>query len=299
MNTKRRLACHPRVFRTYRNASRTVPFSCYAKETLIQLRDAYNRVYKSDPISSKYTGLRLWKVLRNRFEKARFCDRNHPNDEKCFLKAFSDPALRRKLERYVFAPPRPQSWKKNKNEWLTNFNILHVMEQYEEVYKEFEFLGPSTIDFERVIDHACVSEEICKMSLTDLKKKGKTQIGIILNLDTYDKGGSHWVALYINLSSKQAYFFDSVGHRAPQQVRAFIARFPELSFSENKVPHQRSTSECGMYAMNFIIFMLTGLEPGSVQPPLAVAKRWAFFQERIDDSVMMQRRKELFSEPRS
>ena len=42
----------------------------------------------------------------------------------------------------------PESWKKKPNEWLSSVDITKVMKQYGSAYRDFEFLGPSPIDYD-------------------------------------------------------------------------------------------------------------------------------------------------------
>jgi hypothetical protein len=90
------------------------------------------------------------------------------------------------------------------------------MKQYEATYKDFTFIGPSPIDFDKKVersklpwakrgednDRICVWEELCHLSLDKLMKSGKRKIGVVFNLDRYDEPGSHWVSLYISLEER-------------------------------------------------------------------------------------------------
>jgi hypothetical protein len=65
----------------------------------------------------------------------------------------------------------PRSWKKNKYEWLSSVDIESVMDQYEEKYPEFKFLGPTPIDFDRKLGSGCVKNEICRLSIAEKIRK--------------------------------------------------------------------------------------------------------------------------------
>ena len=56
--------------------------------------------------------------------------------------------IKSKLEKMYFAPSKPSSWSKNPNEWLSNYDIKHVLDQYSDTYKHFAFIGPTPIDFD-------------------------------------------------------------------------------------------------------------------------------------------------------
>ena len=78
------------------------------------------------------------------------------------------------IKNNTFAPTQPNVWKKKPNEWLTSIDILNVMKQYEDKYDDFEFLGPSPIDFDTHKMHGeCVWDELCKFSLKKSKDDGE------------------------------------------------------------------------------------------------------------------------------
>ena len=78
------------------------------------------------------------------------------------------------------------------------------MKQFEKKHNNFEFIGPSPIDFD---DHEmfgeCVWEELCKFDLQQKMRDKKEKIGIIFNLDPHDKPGSHWVAMFVNIPKEK------------------------------------------------------------------------------------------------
>ena len=81
------------------------------------------------------------------------------------------------------------------------------MKQYEKKYPKFDFIGPSPIDYDKHLAYGeCVWEELCEFSLKKSLSEGKTQIGIIFNLDKHNEDGSHWIAMYINADKKHIYF---------------------------------------------------------------------------------------------
>jgi hypothetical protein len=160
------------------------------------------------------------------------------------------------------------SWQKNPTEWLSNTDISRVMDQYTRRYKCFEFIGPAPIDFDtKITTTNCVWPELCNFNLNKQIERGKTKIGIIFNTDPHDKGGEHWVSLFINLKKLQIFYFDSVGTKVPSQILDFVKRIQEqgrnmdppiiLTFDQNyPVEHQYGNTECGMYSLFFITHML-------------------------------------------
>lgn len=197
-----------------------------------------------------------------------------------------------------FAPKSPDSWKNNKNEWLSDSDLSRVMQQYEKIYKCFEFIGPSPIDFDskNKSKTSCVYNDLCNFSIKTQIMKNKNKIGIIFNLDTHDQPGSHWVSLFINIKKKWIFYFNSTGEPAEKEIKAFVNRVIEegaqmnppinFKFSENSpFVHQHSDTECGMYSLYFILQMLKDTKSPNY-----------FRTHRITDKQMEKYRKIYFNE---
>ena len=73
-------------------------------------------------------------------------------------------------------------------------DINDVITQYHSIYKDFLFLGAVPVDFDELPILG-----INNLNFDILKANGKTQIGLVINLDEHWKDGSHWVALYFNI----------------------------------------------------------------------------------------------------
>lgn len=235
-------------------------FSCYTNKSLIQLRDRWNARHPDVKITSN-SPKDIHKQLSEHLKD--IC-----NNEACWLRqkgAFGQ------LENELadsFAPESPEEWKKNPNEWLSSTDIMKVMKQYEKAYKCFDFIGPSPIDFDtRKLYGECVWEELCKLNIEKLIKKGKTKIGIIFNTDPHNKPGQHWISMFINIKKKKIFFFDSTGDPPPKEIKKLIERIknqgheirPRINFkvdSNEGIEHQYGNTECGIYSLFFIIHML-------------------------------------------
>ena len=190
--------------------------------------------------------------------------------------------------------PPYEEWKKNPQEWLTSIEILEFMKQYEKTYENFEFLGPSPIDYDTHKAYGeCVWEELCEFSLRDNLKEGKTKVGIIFNTDPHTEDGEHWVAMYMDLNKGKLYYFDSYGEEIPGQIEKFADNVIKQANSMkrnnfkkyiSKKRHQFSESECGMYCLYFIVEMLKG-------------KPFSKFngKKKIKDSYMIKLRKLWFN----
>lgn len=81
----------------------------------------------------------------------------------------------------------------------------------------------------------------------------------IINLDSHDKPGSHWVALYIN-SYGHTVYFDSFG--APPfkpSIHSFILRNSRTFVYNSMVLQSFTTQTCGYYCIYFIERMCRGV----------------------------------------
>ncbi len=237
-------------------------YSCYNDENIHKLRDLWNARHPDEPIKTNDNN-EIWLFLKNKYSSV--C-----NKESCWLYKLVPQKNKKNIKELLdsFAPVAPKEWKKNPNEWLSSLDIINVMNQYEKSYKCFEFLGPSPIDYDtRKMYGECVWEELCNFNLKDQINKKKTKIGVIFNLDPHYKSGSHWISLFINIKKRKIYFFDSNGETAPKQVKKFADNVIEqgkklnppinFKYDENHpVQHQYENTECGVYSLYFIIYML-------------------------------------------
>jgi len=234
-------------------------YTCYSDENLHKMRDIWNARYPDHSIKTNDPHS-IWISLKKFY--SRIC-----NKESCWITQMAKGTPMEKELLNSFAPQSPKEWKKNPNEWLTSVDIIEVMNQYEKTYKCFEFLGPSPIDYDKYVQGECVWEELCHFNLLQQIKKGKTKIGIIFNTDPHNKGGEHWISLFINIKKAQIYFFDSVGNKIPYQIEKFVKDLMKqgkqmsppiyFQFDQNyPVEHQYKNTECGIYSIFFIVHML-------------------------------------------
>ena len=245
--------------------------SCYSAQELNVIKNAFNKHHHhrfKDP-SKKIRSTDPEHILQELREK-----NGHCTTELCWLHAVDNKDLREKIQKETFRPLQPTEWHKKPDAWLSNFDIDAVIQQYEAAYPDFVFLGPTPIDFDSVkADGKCVTEEICGFSLAKEWKKGKRKIGVIYNLDTSEGPGTHWVSMFIDMGDPVPYmfYFNSTAEPMPVEVRALMDRIQEQWLeihkknhkklieytSDDKVEHQHSNTECGMYSLFFIITCLT------------------------------------------
>lgn len=249
----RKASCSPMTKRT-RNST---TYSCFLPQTIEKLASSYNESSRNR-IKKGGDSLETWRRLRQRL-------RNKCDNEMCWLKQPFASNVVTQSDVDSFAPSAPKKWQKNKNEWLSNFDIIKVMRQYEKTYPCFHFVAPSPMDFDARDGGGCVSDELCKFDVASLLKKGKTKIGIVLNVDKHTSDGSHWVSIFINVQKSTIFYFDSVGDEAPPEVLRFVKRVQDQGralgkhfvFDQNHpTEHQYGDTECGMYALFFIVHML-------------------------------------------
>jgi hypothetical protein len=232
-------------------------YSCYTNKSLLKLRDLWNARHPDESIETS--------IPREIHAQLTTFMSDVCNKESCWIKQVSKQSSDLVDS---FAPESPKEWKKNPNEWLSSLDIMKVMKQYEKAYKCFDFIGPSPMDFDTKLLHGeCVWKELCNFQLSEQIKKGKTKIGIIFNTDPHTEGGQHWLSLFINIKTKNIFFYDSVGDKMADEVTVLIERIkkqglalnPKITFtmdSNEGVEHQYGNTECGIYSLFFIVHML-------------------------------------------
>ena len=233
--------------------------TCFTYQQLKSIAKNFNQTSDAKIKISRSKDV-LWKRI---YEKMKYkC-----NDELCWTN--ND----RMMER--FRPRRPIEWYSNPREWLSNFDIHKVMIQYEKKYKTFKFLGVFPDDYDyKIFMNTCVAEELCKLDVADLLKHNKYQLGIIFNTDPHYLSGSHWVAVYINISENSEkygfYYYDSNAQKPSTYIIKFFNQIKsqlkqkkitlktrkEFVININTKKHQFKNTECGMFSINFIVNML-------------------------------------------
>ena len=280
--TVKQLNCSPLV-----KNKKVVSSSCMTPEVLLKIRDEYNKDHENKIVATKPT--LIWHELRMKLN----CQ-----DERKWVNEIDDPKLRAQIKKQLFAPEHPPEWFKNKNEWLTNFDIDMVMEQYELENKDFKYLGTTPIDYDYIVDttsQTCVEDDLCKFNLKELMSQGKRRFASVFNLDKHNESGSHWVSLFIDVNKRIIMFFDSASGSIPKKINEFINDVKTQGLKENiefkyingKKKHQYGGSECGVYSIHFIIEMLK-------HPEKAMH---IFLYDRIPDKEIEKYRKKYFNTP--
>lgn len=263
----------------------SMEFTCYDKSTLLKMRDLWNTRHQDSKITTD-SPKEIWEQLKTNMSNS--CDR-----ESCWIKSkLLGSEISRKIVDDIFAPHAPKEWNHNIDEWLSSLDIIRLMNQFEKKYKEFEFLGPSPIDYDtHMFDGSCVWEELCEFSLSEQIKRNKTKIGIVFNTDPHYKSGQHWIAIFIDIPRQEVIYFDSYGEPPERQFRKFMKNVIQqgeelgMKFKQivNKRRHQYSDGQCGMYSMHFIIELLKGKDANTL------------ISSPISDDLMRRLRKRYFN----
>lgn len=272
-------SAHPNEEKKCAPSKRYKDGSCFSDMSLKKIVESYNKRNNSKRIDINLPRAKLIDELENRL--ADKC-----SEQTCwlrldFVKAIEDEDI----EENTFRPKGPNK----KYEWLSTTHINDVLEQYQKVHNDFVFLGAVPNDFE---DLPVLG--ISNLRFEELEKNGKHKIGMVINLDNHNQGGSHWVALYADLKQNQIYFFDSIGKPPTKRVKKFINRIAKYLYKKkfnsdisikdtlrefknnnkntkinkmigsgfdcryNHIQHQKANSECGVYSINFIIRLAGG-----------------------------------------
>ena len=230
--------------------------SCYSRNQLLSIAKAINIKYngKFPTINLSAKKEELWTAIESIMVE-------HCDTEWCWAEQVDPKSLQ------AFRPRRPEG----KTRWLSTIDIRDVLTQYMDLYPNFLFLGPVSIDFCSLADN-----EVCKINLNTLKRDGKTKIGIVFNTDPSTQPGRHWISMFIDISdpdprNHEIGYFDSFG-MAPMapEIKSLVSHLqnqnPNIKIKLNcsdticthSVTHQRDNTECGVYSISFIVARLTG-----------------------------------------
>jgi len=190
--------------------------SCFTIDSLKKIAANYNKK-NTHKINLDLSKAELVTELEKRLE-------NKCSDQTCWLRLDIVKELDNEdIESNTFRPKGPSK----KYEWLSTSHINDVIEQYQTIHNDFLFLGAVPLDFE---DLPVLG--ISNLDFADLEKKGKTKIGLVINLDEHWKDGSHWVGLFTDLKANQIYYFDSLGKKPLKRTRKFVNRIAKYLYSK-------------------------------------------------------------------
>jgi len=250
--------------------------TCFGDREIIEMSKAYNRFVSKQKLSPQRIGnfenielietksdvKSLLNQLKKRF--ANVC----AGDEQCITKQeFMNQLVLNEMREYIddsFRPTGPT----NSKEWLSTDDINAIMDQYNNLYPKFMFLGAVPLD--------CNDLSFCSLYKIDFEEHVKNNIdivGVIFNLDKYGEPGSHWVALYVDIKGGEIYFCDSMGKKPIENINTVINLFlkyfknktgKDAVYKYNSKRYQKDGSECGVYSCNFLIRKLSGEDFNSI-----------------------------------
>jgi hypothetical protein len=281
--------------------------SCFNNNQVLQLCKSYNSTTKNKIQTAGRDIHHIYNDLKKRMNNI---------DEYLWLEDKKNTKyLSNKELKGIFIPKMPNewcsdisNWRNQTNNsrinapWLSNFDIDNVMKQYHNKYPNFMFLGTFPIDFQAYNLFGCVSN-LCGFNIDNIVSKGKDSFGIVLNTDKHTQSGAHWISIFCNLKTNNIYFFNSASSsysKIPPQVIKFVKSIQKqvhqlyhkkMKFKHNnKVRHQSSNSECGMYSIYFILSLLDAKDNSD-----------SIFDQyfnnptfKISDSSMVQKRFDYF-----
>ena len=276
-----RMNCHPGI--KGKTASNN---TCYTTIHLDKIKKAYNINNPSNLINGDSSDS-IINGLRSKLK----CKK-----EDCWLNQLNEKD-RKMIDEEVFAPDHPDNWNSNPTEWLSNYDILSVLQQYEKTVKEFKFIGPTPIDFNSRKGNSCIWPELCNIQLGKFISNKINKIGIIFNLDKHNEAGSHWVSMFIDIKEGVIFYFDSAASKEPIEITNLINLLLQQASKLNirmkyvtnyPKQHQIGNTECGMYSLYFIITMLDNKKSINTKIKL-------FKTKTITDKFVQAFRKEYFN----
>jgi hypothetical protein len=235
-------------------------YTCFEREELEGIAEAFNKwineskknecnkkgeciVRKMIKIKGK-TKEELWRSIYKRLNM--ICKYEYCWLDQRFIEMIPDRELKEKIKFFTYKPKATIK----KRSWLSTVDINNVLQQYQEVDKMFNFLGALPSDFYTQVKYD--EKEIFKYKRS----------AIVFNLDKHDEKGSHWVAFYIDNDNKTLEYFDSLGEKPNKNIKNYIDKIksyvPKYKILINKYVHQRKNSECGVYAIYYILQRLLG-----------------------------------------
>jgi hypothetical protein len=255
------LYCSPEHFEYAKDGT------CYSKNDLVTIATAYNKTadeaHQKVPLSG--SKINIHRQLKDKLKK--ICG----DKEYCWIDLkFIDIDKKRELED-AFRPKKPLEWYKNNRTWLNTYDIIYVMEQYEEEYKDFVFLGVYPIDFAATNSSGtCIGDFMCSFHIRQLLSKKKKRFGMVINTDPHNKGGQHWFAIYCSLDPNGKnfgiYHYDSTAYQDDSpEITTFMKKIQnqvsevfkpktakKFEVKYNTVRKQFKNTECGMFSIVFL-----------------------------------------------
>jgi hypothetical protein len=294
--------------------------SCFTTGELVEMADAYNKEHNNKekiPINEVLDRLKISKVEilsdknnnnKNNNKYREKYDKYEKKIKKFLVKEFNKKLgdkcktqkcwteqkfmnnIKEERRNYIKTHTMRPSGPSTGREWLNTINIDQVLEQYENVYTDFEYLGTMPRDFQ---NHNFLRQD--ENFYKELFKSGKTKVAMVYNTDKLGGSGEHWNAMFADFTKGRVLFFDSYGVEPGKETKEHMELIKkvmretcaELSKIKSDYNHndlmkqlndnsggelkcnlvklmrndkraQFKGSECGVYSINFILRMLRG-----------------------------------------
>ena len=171
-------------------------------------------------------------------------------------------------------------------EWLSNVNIDCCLHEFSLLFNDFYPINftmsdwenaPYDHDLKRLVGSASICQFIskCEKDFLGGYEKGKSTMGFVINTDTWDGSGQHWVSAFIDMRDPKNWsveFFNSSGGSPLKEIDVLLNRvvkkMENCKSQDCKVyrklicdlRHQKGDNQCGSYALYYILQRLKGVE---------------------------------------
>jgi hypothetical protein len=164
--------------------------------------------------------------------------------------------------------------------WLSNYDIDRVMNQFEYLFLNFCYTGTVLMDFDqnhmlKIYNKFFLEKDKQKIKCFHYEKNycsdrkyPVNSIATVYNTAKSTEQGQHWITTFtqqINPDTVYSFYFDSLGHRIPDNIQLFFKKLKSLFhkhnihfhyFDNQNIRHQFGGSKCGLYAITFIKLLL-------------------------------------------
>lgn len=151
---------------------------------------------------------------------------------------------------------------------LNNVNIDTTLKQWAAKFIDFYAFDFNMRDFKKA------RASLATTKASDLYKKGFRTFGCVINSDVYSGRGIHWMAIFGDMRGDEwtVEFFNSSGNEPAAEFADYLvsaaadltAAFPTHKtkiFKATGVEHQKTITECGVYALYYIWARLNNTPP--------------------------------------
>ena len=134
--------------------------TCFTPKSIDLLKTHYNKHNPGSIIQSENPKDILREIQLNSNQQCK--------EDICLINEFTkNKRDKHVLKALLYPPPRPEKWDQDPDAWLTNFDIMDVLNQYEAAYPNFAFIGPSPLDYNtKLRGIKCVCPKLCQLNLS-------------------------------------------------------------------------------------------------------------------------------------